>query len=264
MLGEVSVHDGLDIIGAVGDDTVNAVFEHLDYILFLVNCPCVDLHTGGMGALDKRLCGKRLVRMHCVAADLLHKVQRLEEPSSDYLSVNRIEIRRLALGLVLLRLNKHLIVEARNEELVEKSVCLGGVYRLADNVCAVGLAGLYLDVHDAELIALLHALEVFFDGRQSDAGEVLGELAAEVELADILKHIAADSAGAVGHLVNGVVMADNYISVFCGMDVGLGSVGSELDRFFKRGDRVLRGIAVSTAVCDYLWLIQHCSPLKNF
>ena len=50
MLGEVSVHDGLDIIGAVGDDTVNAVFEHLDNIFFLVDGPCVDLNAGGMGA----------------------------------------------------------------------------------------------------------------------------------------------------------------------------------------------------------------------
>ena len=59
MLGEVSVHDGLDIIGAVGDDTVNAVFEHLDNILFLVNRPCVDLNAGGMGAADERFCRKR-------------------------------------------------------------------------------------------------------------------------------------------------------------------------------------------------------------
>lgn len=69
MLGEVSVHDGLDIIGAVGDDTVNAVFEHLDNILFLVDGPCVDLNAGGMGAADKRFCRKRLMRMQCVAAD---------------------------------------------------------------------------------------------------------------------------------------------------------------------------------------------------
>ena len=117
-----------------------------------------------MGALDKRLCGERLVRMHRVAADLLREVQRLEEPSSDYLSVNRIEIRRLALGIVLLRLNKHLIVEARNEKLIEKSVVLDCLYRLAHYVFALGLVGLYLDVHDAELIALLHALEVLLDG----------------------------------------------------------------------------------------------------
>ena len=54
MLGEVSVHNALHVIGAVGDDTVNAVFEHLDNILFLVDGPCVDLHTGGMGAADER------------------------------------------------------------------------------------------------------------------------------------------------------------------------------------------------------------------
>lgn len=97
MLGEVSVHDGLDIIGAVGDDTVNAVFEHLDNILFLVDGPCVDLNAGGMGAANERFCRKRLMRMQCVAADFLREVQRLEEPSSDYLAVNRIEIRVLHL-----------------------------------------------------------------------------------------------------------------------------------------------------------------------
>ena len=104
MLGEISVHNTLHVVRAVGDDTVNAVFEHLDNILFLVNRPCVDLNAGGMGAADERFCRKRLMRMQCVAADFLREVQRLEEPSSDYLPVNRIEIRRLALGIVLLRL----------------------------------------------------------------------------------------------------------------------------------------------------------------
>lgn len=59
-------------------------------------------------------------------------------------------------------------------------------------------------------------------------------------------------------------MADNYMPVLGDMDVCLGSVRPELDCFFKCGYRVLGSIAVSTAVCNNFWLIQHFSPLENF
>ena len=52
MLGEISVHNTLHVVGAVCDNTVNAVFEHLDNVSLIVNRPCVDLNAGGMGAAD--------------------------------------------------------------------------------------------------------------------------------------------------------------------------------------------------------------------
>ena len=93
--------------------------------------------------------------------------------------------------------------------------------------------------------------QCFLERRDALAGELCREPGARVELFELGERESGDFAFAIGRPVERVVVDDDNAAVAAQQHVELEHVRTDLDRFFERGERVLRRSSGKAPVGDH-------------
>ena len=87
---------------------------------------------------------------------------------------------------------------------------------------------------------------------------------AEIELADVVEKEIVDIALSIGTTFDSVVMGDDELAIFCGMDVEFERIESVVHGGDERGNGVFGILRTEAAVADDHEIFQHDDVLYGF